>query len=306
MMRPALRPVGAALTLALCSAHTHAATGLTPTNFVDVADSVSEMLDTSALAFSTMLMGSAALAPSARAASFGGRSSSAAPAALSRAETFKRPCPGGGSARIEVLDADAGGALSVGDSFKVSFDACMLDGNAISGRSEFVVAGHRFEGGSEVTELDFRFDALGSSQMRWSGRARAALRSDLQRGTESYVVTYHDLAVTRGQHTMRWSFSVDMVRPPIGSQVAKVDGTLSVDGIALRLRQDEPFVIGGDGHPRSGQVSARDTHGERLEIEALRRWYAYRLFHAANVGVIPDAASQSKPYGRSSTPLTPR
>jgi len=57
-------------------------------------------------------------------------------------------------------------------------------------------------------------------------------------------------------------------------------------------------VIGGDGHPRSGQVSASDKHGARLEIEALRRWYAYRLFRAGNVGVIPDAASQSKPYGR--------
>jgi hypothetical protein len=299
-MHPALRPVGAALALALCFAHAHAATGLTPTNFVDLADSVSEMLDTSALAFSTMLMGSAALAPSARAASFGRRSGAGTPAALGRPETFKRSCPGGGSARVDVLDADAGGALSIGDSFKVTFDACVLEGNAISGRSEFVVAGHRFEGSSEVTELDFRFDALGSSQMRWTGRARAALRSDLQRGTESYVVTYHDLAVARGQHTMRWNFSVDMVRPPIGNQVAKVDGTMSVDGIALRLRQDEPFVIGGDGHPRSGQVSASDTHGARLEIEALRRWYAYRLFHPGNVGAIPDAASQSKPYGRPS------
>jgi hypothetical protein len=291
------RPLGVALALGICLAHAHAASGLTTTNFVDVADSVSEMLDTSGLAFSTLLMGSTALPPPARTASFRGRDASGTVAPLSRPETFKRACPGGGSARIDVIDADAGGALSVGDSFKVSFDSCLLDGNAISGRSEFVVAGHRFEGSSEVTELDFRFDALGSPQMRWTGRARAALRSDLQRGTESYVVTYHDLAVTGGPHAMRWNFSVDMVRPPIGNQVAKVDGTMSVDGVALRLRQDEPFVIGGDGHPRSGQVSASDRHGARLEIEALRRWYAYRLFRAANVGVIPDAASQSKPYG---------
>lgn len=300
MMLPALRPVGAALALTLCLAHAHAATGLTPTNFVDVADSVSEMLDTSALAFSTMLMGSAALPPSARAASFERHSGAGTPPAPSRPETFKRTCPSGGSASVEVLDADAGGALSIGDSFKVTFDACVLEGYAISGRSEFVVAGHRFEGSNEVTELDFRFDALGSSQMRWTGSARAVLRSDLRRGTESYVVTYHDLAVARGQHTMRWNFSVDMVRPPVGHQVARVDGTMSVDGIALRLRQDEPFVIGGDGHPRSGQVSAIDRHGARLEIEALRRWYAYRLFRPGSVSVIPDAASQSKPYRRPS------
>ena len=173
----------------------------------------------------------------------------------------------------------------------------MLEGSPISGRSEFVVAGHRFEGGSEVTELDFRFDALGSADMRWSGAARAALRSDLQRGTDSYVVTYRDLADTRGQHAMRWNFSVDMVRPPVGDQVARVDGTMTVDGLLLRMRQDDPFVIGGDGHPRSGQVTASDTHGARLEIEALRRRFAYRLFRPANTGVAPDAKSQSKPYG---------
>ena len=290
----ALRPVAAALFLGLCLVHARAATGLTTTNFVDVADSVSEILDTSGLAFSATLMGSAAVA-SPRTASFG-RHAADAPASPSP-QTFKRTCPGGGSATIDVRDADAGGALSVGDSFKVTFDSCVLDGNAISGRSEFVVAGHRFEGTSEITELDFRFDALGSSRMRWTGAARAALRSDLQRGTESYVVTYRDLAVTRGPHTMRWSFSVDMVSPPIGAQVAKVDGTMSVDGIALRLRQDEPFVIGVDGHPRSGQVSASDRRGGRVEIEALRRWYAYRFFRAGNGGVAPDATSQSQTYG---------
>jgi hypothetical protein len=297
MIQSFSRPVGAALALGLCLAQAHAANGLSTTNFVDVGDSVSEMLDTSGLAFSTMLMSSAARPPSARAASFGRRGVAGTAASLSRPETFDRTCPGGGSARVDVLDADAGGALSIGDSFKVTFKSCVLDGSAISGRSEFVVAGHRFEGNSEVTELDFRFDALGSSQMHWTGSARAALRTDLQRGTESYVVAYRDLAVTRGPHTMRWSFSVEMVRPPIGNQVAKVDGAMTVDGMALRLRQDEPFVIAGDGHPRSGLVTASDRHGARLEIEAMRRWYAYRLFRAANAGVTPDAASQSKPYG---------
>lgn len=294
-MTPCLsRPLGAALALGLCVAHAQAATGLTASNFVDVADSVSEMLDTSGLSFSTMLMGSADLPPTARAASFGGRGNSGT---MSRPQTFERPCPGGGTARIDVLDSDAGGDLSIGDSFKINFASCVLDGSVVSGRSEFVVAAHRFEASSEVTELEFRFDALGSPELRWTGAARAVLRSDLRRGTESYVVTYRDLAVTRGSHAMRWNFSVDMVRPPIGNQVAKVDGTMTVDAMLLQLRQDDPFVIGGDGHPRSGQVSASDRHGARLEIEARRRTYAYRLFRPGNAGVSPDAASQSKPYG---------
>ncbi len=174
----------------------------------------------------------------------------------------------------------------------------MIEGDTVSGHSEFVVAAHRFEGMNEITELDFRFDALGSAKMRWTGTARAALRSDLRRGTESYVVTYRDLAVTRGSHAMRWSFSVDMVRPPIGNQLAGVKGTMIVDGLALQLRQDEPFVIAVDGHPSSGQLTASDKQGARLQIEALRRRYAYRLFRASNGGETPDATSESKPYSR--------
>ncbi|MES2098248.1 MAG: hypothetical protein V4569_00360 [Pseudomonadota bacterium] len=285
------RAMGAALVLGLCLEHAQAAPGLTTVNFVDIGDSVSQVLDTSGLAFSTMMMGSAAMLPSPRNASFG------APAKFARPEKFKRACPGGGEVTIDVLDADAGGDLSVGDRFKIDFKSCVIEGDTVSGHSEFVVAAHRFEGMNEITELDFRFDALGSAKMRWTGTARAALRSDLRRGTESYVVTYRDLAVTRGSHAMRWSFSVDMVRPPIGNQLAGVKGTMIVDGLALQLRQDEPFVIAVDGHPSSGQLTASDKHGARLQIEALRRRYAYRLFRASNGGETPDAASESKPYG---------
>ena len=297
MMRFIARPLGAALALSLCAAGTDAVNGLAATNFVDVGDSVVEILDTSGLAFSTMMMGSAATAPSARTVSF--RDSGApALAPFDRHQTFKRACPGGGRVAIDVLDADINGDLSVGDTFKVTFESCVIEGNAVSGRSEFAVAAHRFEGHREITELDFRFSELGSSQMRWTGAAHAALRSDLQRGTESYVVTYRDLAVTRGPHAMRWNFSVDMVRPPIGEQISRVKGAVTVDGLPLRLRQDEPFAIGTDGHPRSGQLTASDKHGARLQIEALRRWYAYRFFAPGNPGEKPDAASQSKPYGR--------
>jgi len=294
MNRFSLRPLGAVLALALCLGQANAATGLNAGNFVDVGDSVSEMLDTSGLAFSTMMMGSAASLPSPRNASFHEPGALASPV---RPQKFKRGCAGGGKVMIDVLDADAGGDLSTGDRFKIEFESCTLDGSTVSGRSEFVVAAHRYEGAVEITELDFRFDALGSGDMRWTGAARAALRSDLQRGTESYVVTYHDLAVTRGSHAMRWSFSVDMVRPPIGNQVASVKGAMTVDGLPLRLHQDEPFIIGADGHPRSGQVTASDTAGARLQIEAMRRRYAYRLFRAANAGETPDVASQSKAYG---------
>lgn len=288
------RAAGAIVTLGLCMGHAHAAPGLTTANFVDIGDSVSQLLDTSGLAFATMMMGSAAMPTAPRNASL---RAPGAPAVLARPRKFKSTCPGGGEVMLDVLDADAGGDLSVGDRFRIDFKSCEVEGDTVSGHSEFVVAAHRFEGVNEITELDFRFDALGSAQMRWTGAARAALRSDLRRGTESYVVTYQDLAVTRGSHAMRWSFSIDMVRPPIGNQLARVKGTMTVDGLPLQLHQDEPFVIAADGHPSSGQVTASDKQGARLQIEAQRRRYAYRLFRSGNDGETADAASQSKPYG---------
>jgi len=59
-------------------------------------------------------------------------------------------------------------------------------------------------------------------------------------------------------------------------------------------RQSE---IGPDGHARSGYLTASDRQGARLQVEALRRWYAYRFFRARNPGERPDATAQSKPYG---------
>jgi hypothetical protein len=96
---------------------------------------------------------------------------------------------------------------------------------------------------------------------------------------------------------MRWNFLVDMVRPPIGDRLASVKGTMTVDGLLLQLAQDEPYVVGFDGHPRSGQVTASDKQGARLQIEAMRRRFAYRLFRAGNDGDSPNASSESKPYG---------
>jgi hypothetical protein len=297
MIRLMARPAGATLALALCAATAGAVSGLSDANFVDVGDSVSEILDTSGLAFSTMLMGSATAPAFARNASLRTPDALALAPIAGERQTFRKTCPGGGHVTVDAIDVDAGGDLSVGDAFKVTFESCAMEGSIVSGRSEFVVAAHRFEGHDEITELDFRFTALGSPQMRWTGSAHAALRSDLRRGTESYAVSYRDLAVTRGPHAMRWNFSVDVVRPPIGLQVSSVKGAVTVDGLALRLRQDEPFAIGMDGHPRSGQVTASDRQGARLQIEAQRHWYAYRLFAAGNPDEVPDATSQSKPYG---------
>ena len=114
---------------------------LSAANFVEIGDGVSGMLDTSGLAFSTMLMDSAGLQGAVHATSFNVPS----PPAL-HAQEVRRKCPGGGQVEVDMLDADASGDLSAHDRFKLIFGACAMGREVISGRSEFVVAEHRFEG----------------------------------------------------------------------------------------------------------------------------------------------------------------
>jgi hypothetical protein len=289
-MNARLRRLAAAFALLLGADHAGAAAGLDVSNFVDVGDTVTELLDTSALAWSTMMLDAgAASTERARLATF------RPPKPTAHAQTTHATCPGGGKVHTTIFDADADGELSAGDRFVTVFEACAIGGGSISGRSEFVVAAHRFEGSVELTELAFAFDDLGTVQMRWTGAARAALRSDLQRGTERYVVTYLDLAVARGAQRMRWSFALDVVRPPFGNALATLDGAMRVGELRLGLRQDEPFELAGDGHPRAGRLTLSDERGAQLLVEAGRRRYTYRLYRAGSER--PEAVSQSKRYG---------
>lgn len=267
------------------------ATALAVDNFVDVADTLTDMVSNSGLAFTAVELLSGGTTPTRpRLASLNLASTA------TTAQSFESACPGGGSVKMTTRDADNSGDLSTRDRFVTVFDACMLNGKLVTGRGEFIVASHRFEGHTEVTELEFRFKDLGSPELRWTGPAHVSLHSDLRRGTERYTVSYRDLVVTRDDRSMRWNFALELVRPPIGDQVASLHGAVTIGALHLRLRQDDPFVIAGDGFPHSGQMSATDETGARLQMEAARWRYVYRLFLAGNRGVLPDASSQSRPH----------
>lgn len=292
--RPPWRAAALILALGLGAAHAKDTQGLTASNFVDVGDSVTDMLNTSGLAFSTLLLGSnAALDAQSAQTRF-----QPPPMPASEAQSSESDCPGGGSVTATVSDADGSADLSTGDRVSTVFRGCVIDGSAVTGGSEFVVAAHRVEAGMETTELEFRFSDLGTADIRWSGPARVLLRSDLRRGSEHYVVTYRDLSVTRGSRRMRWNFRLDLLRPPIGHQVVSVEGSMTVAGLQLRLHQDEPYVITANGFPRSGELTASDERGARLQVEAGRRRYAYRFYRAGNHGELPDLSSRSNPYGQ--------
>lgn len=264
------------------------AAGLTPANYVDVGDTIADMLDTSSLAFSTMLLGLDGT-PQLRRVSF------ASPTA--RVQPFSAPCPGGGSIHGSVADRDGSGDVSVRDRFVTVFEACRIDGELVSGSSEFVVAAHHIDNGVETTELEFRFRHLGNDTMRWTGPARATLRSDARTGSDQYTVRYQDLAVVRAARSYRWNFTLTVQRPPLGDHTARIEGAMTLDHDRLRLAQDEPFVIGARGVPRAGQLTATDADGNRLEVEAAARRYRYRFFTCGNEGAVPDSSSQSRLHG---------
>lgn len=267
----------------------HLAAGLAVANYVEVGDTIVDMLDTSGLAFSTLLLGRADTAPVRRAAF-----SPLTP--TPRSQPFEAPCPAGGSVSGRAMDRDASGDLSVQDRFVTVFKNCGIDQEVVTGSSEFTITAHRDEGPAEVTELEFRFRDLGTEALRWTGPAKIVLRSDRRTGSEHYVVSYRDLVVTRSQHTYRWNFRLEVHRPPLGNHTASVDGSMGIGRTLLRLAQDDVFVLAPDGAPRSGQLTATDAEGNRLQVEAGRWRYSYRFFSRANRGDSPDSASQSKAH----------
>ncbi len=261
---------------------------LSRSNFVGVADGMVDMLDTSGLAYASMLLGAA------------DRTLSSRPVAPSLKPSFgaerhatTTPCPQGGFVKLAMLDADESGDISVRDSFTLAFHACRIGRETIEGGSDFIVTAHRFEGPNEITQLLFHFRGLGTSSRKWTGAASATLRSDLLRGTESYEIGYRDLVVDTPGHRMRWNFTLGSVQPPIGSFLVTVRGRLQFDDMALRLEQDEPFTVEQGPYPVAGLLSAIDRRGAHVELEAGRRRFTYRFYTAANRGVVPDASSFS-------------
>jgi hypothetical protein len=286
----------AAAALCLGSAGTagaQTAQRLTAENFVDVGDSVVDILDSSGLALANMVVGAARNA--------GGPVNTKLDPSPPRPnrETVVTPCPGGGSIDLVTVDQDGSGDLSPHDTFTLTFKACSIEGSLVTGGSEFNVASHRFEGTSEITELEFQFKGMGTPDLRWTGHASATMRHDLVRGTESYTVVYRNLLVTRKSSRMRWNFTHETVRPPFGNSLVRVQGKMSYGALALDLRQQEAFVVEAGPYAVSGLLSAADSHGARLEVEAGKRRYSYRFYKGGNAGDRPDSSSQSKARGAS-------
>jgi hypothetical protein len=55
-------------------------------------------------------------------------------------------------------------------------------------------------------------------------------------------------------------------------------------------------VLGRDGTPRDGRLTATDADGGRLLVEAGRRRWRYLFFSRGNRGDLPDSTSQSRTW----------
>ena len=204
-MRRASSLFAALLSAAAASAQP-ATTGITPENYVDIGDAVADMLNNSGINLSRLNVARAEDRPP----TFSPPGS--LPFSLP-SQPFRVRCPGGGAIEGRVADNDANGNLSPQDRFVTVYQACKLVGEPLSRRSEFTVKRHVVNGSLETTELAFHFDALGTPAMRWSGDATMVLTTDHAHDDESYAVTYHHLAVTRGTNTTCWDFTLEMTRP---------------------------------------------------------------------------------------------
>jgi hypothetical protein len=259
---------------------------LTADNFSDVADAVLETLDTSAMTLSTLMLGQIDIPPRhpwlARIMS-----------PIAHARSFNLDCPRGGSVKGRLADRDRSEDLSERDRFVTTFSQCQFEtGDPVGGRSEFVVTAHRLEGPFDVTELDCRFDELGTQALRWSGPASVVLHTDMRSGAERRVTTYRNLTARRGTLTYGWTLSVDTQYSPLGDYTARIDGTLTAPGLGpLTLRQDEPFTVGADGSPRTGRLTVTAVQGGRLRLEANGTGYGIAYFGKDNPGDVPDAQS---------------
>ena len=181
----------ALLVAATLAAGTASAAGLTPANYVEVGDTIVDMLDTSVLAFSTMLMSQADATRPVLASYV---------VTAAHTQSFSMSCPGGGTIGSSMADRDASGDVSVRDRFVTVFHACRIDNETLTGSSEFVIAANRTLNGVETTELEFRFRHLGSDAMRWDGTARAGLltatdadgdRLEVEAGRRLYRYRYY-------------------------------------------------------------------------------------------------------------------
>ena len=287
-MRRASSLFAALLSAAAASAQPITA-GITSENYVDIGDAVADLLNNSGINLSRLNVARTEDRPPAL-------SPPRNPSSSRPSLPFKVRCPGGGAVEGRAADNDANGKLSPQDRFVTVYRACKLGGDPLDGRSEFTVTRHVVDGSLETTELAFHFDALGTPAMRWSGDATMVLTTDHAHDDESYVVTYHHLAVTRGTNTTYWDFTLEMTRPSMSPSTARINGTLTGPGATLKLTQNEDFVLSPGGTPQGGGLTVVDPQGGRLQVAAGTRRYNYRFHGPSQRDTDPGSRSFSARY----------
>jgi hypothetical protein len=71
---------------------------------------------------------------------------------------------------------------------------------------------------------------------------------------------------------------------------------MAVDHAVLQLPAGRAVRDRAEWQPRTGQITASDADGERLQVEARQLPLPLPLFARGNRGDVADSSSQSKPH----------
>jgi hypothetical protein len=286
------RAVAALFFMTACCTAAAAAPGphLTKSNFKEVGDAITDLLDMRMLAMAHLVISQRNPVPAPHRASFGRREQPAQDIA------FETDCAAGGSVTGTIIDSDADGTVSPGDRFATSFHGCRFDadGEAYTGRSGFTVSRHVTDETDELTEFHYRFDDFGTESLRWAGAAHVAFQSNRRTGGDHVVVDYIDLTVQRRARAWLWNVRFDIWRSPVGDRTTSMSGALSLGRLSLKLAQIEPFFSPRGATPQAGLLTANDTEGNLLHVDASESRDRYRYFRHGDEGTTPSAVHYRK------------
>lgn len=204
------------------------------------------------------------------------------------------PCDSGDLVLSEVYARE--GAATVGDTITVTSNACVVEGETLSGAMVLTLTRLR-ESSSQVSlSFDMVFDNFGSPSSRLDGAATASGTVTADSATITIAFDGVDvLDETAG--ALEWHHRVTWVDDGDGTSTVSFAGLMAAGGGFVSIRQDAPFVLDlNTGQPLSGGLTLTGSSGARVKVVAGTSRYQYQYFAAGNSGTTPDAQSDGLVY----------
>jgi hypothetical protein len=186
-------------------------------------------------------------------------------------------CPAGGRIVGVADDANDDGVLNAGDSVRMTFERCVVEGNVVNGSIAFVLEARASTAASVTTDAVYTFSHLSTT----SGGATSTINGDMRLratiSTASPVMVDLEVSGSRlessesGQTRVLTSYSgrasFDDARRTISYAVwGKAAGT-DLPGM-LSLEMPSAFVRTNDAEPTAGALRVTGSDGSALRVTA--------------------------------------